>query len=120
MACPYAAAYNITHALLPLLLQAKKSASEGTGGKAGSAHVLNVTSAAAFTAWRGAASYGAARWAVSVAGATSKESDSIILVCLHHLSPSTALINLRSHISEHAVNCFSKGIVLYLYTNTVA
>jgi NAD(P)-dependent dehydrogenase (short-subunit alcohol dehydrogenase family) len=56
MACPYAAAYNMTHALLPSLLRA----SRGLGG----AHVLNVTSAAAFTAWRGAASYGAARWAV--------------------------------------------------------
>lgn len=129
MACPYAAAYNITHALLPLILKAKRSASEGTSGKEGSAHVLNVTSAAAFTAWRGAASYGAARWAVSVDGATSKESGLNISGITTNESDSTlqfafitstARINLSSHASGHAVNCFNKGIALYLCTHTVA
>lgn len=52
MAVPYLAAFAVTRAFLPDLLERRSGV------------VVNVTSAAAYMAWPGAAAYIAARWAV--------------------------------------------------------
>lgn len=52
MAVPYLAAFGVTRAFLPNLLERRSGV------------VVNVTSAAAYMAWPGAAAYIAARWAV--------------------------------------------------------
>jgi short-subunit dehydrogenase len=52
MALPYFAAFFVTHAFLPQMLQRK------------SGHIVNITSAGAFRAIPGAAAYTAARWAM--------------------------------------------------------
>jgi short-subunit dehydrogenase len=52
MAAPYFAAFFITRAFLPDLLQRQ------------SGYIVNVTSAAAYMAWPGATAYTAARWAM--------------------------------------------------------
>ena len=68
MACPYFAAFHVTRAFLPALTASAASDSTGVagahGGGSGGGHVLNVTSAAGYSAWKGSASYGAARWAM--------------------------------------------------------
>jgi len=52
MAVPYFAAFSLTHAFLPEFIQRKS----GT--------IVNITSAAAYMVWPGAAAYTAARWAM--------------------------------------------------------
>ncbi len=52
MAVPYLAAFAITHAFLPGLIKRK------------SGMIINITSAAAYMVWPGAAGYIAARWAM--------------------------------------------------------
>jgi short-subunit dehydrogenase len=49
---PYLAAFGVTHAFLPGLIER------------GSGTIVNLTSAAAFMAWPGATAYSAARWAM--------------------------------------------------------
>jgi len=52
MAAPYCAAFHVTRAFLPAMLQRR------------SGYIVNVNSPAAWITWPGAASYAAARWAV--------------------------------------------------------
>lgn len=52
MACPYLGAATLTHLLAPRMAER------------GSGHVLNVTSAASVVGFRGAVTYGTARWAM--------------------------------------------------------
>mmetsp|Transcript_22196 Transcript_22196/g.28982 ORF Transcript_22196/g.28982 Transcript_22196/m.28982 type:complete len:456 (-) Transcript_22196:176-1543(-) len=56
IACPYLAAFNVTRAFLPSFYDAKKVGAD--------VHIMNVTSVAAYTSWKGSATYGSARWAV--------------------------------------------------------
>jgi uncharacterized protein len=53
MAVPYIAAFDLTRAFLPHMLER------------GSGHIVNVTSVASFLVWPGAAAYTAARWAMA-------------------------------------------------------
>nr|VFJ42609.1 MAG: Short-chain dehydrogenase [Candidatus Kentron sp. DK] len=52
MAVPYLAAYSLTHAFLPEFIERKSGA------------IVNMTSAAAYMVWPGAAAYIAVRWAM--------------------------------------------------------
>lgn len=52
MALPYFAAFNVTHAFLPAMLQRN------------SGHIVNISSVASRFVWPGATAYTAARWAV--------------------------------------------------------